>query len=246
MHTSKYIVAYKDCYPNGNIRPTELIKYIQESAMEQMVSKKPSYDDLFNSGMAFVISKLNIIVRDKITQSEEITVNTWPTEATTGFTSIRSYNVILNGKVVMEGTGVWALIDVNTRSLLKINSVDLSNYGYAPPLESTLKKRVMIPKDGLSVVGSHTVTYSQCDLNMHLTNSNYGDILADFVPNIACGYITEMNLHFKAEAPLHSILTIKYCEIVNADNSVSHIVVSYLHDNSINAVAEFKLAKIIF
>lgn len=240
-YTEKYFVLSHDISANGLIRPSNIMRYMQETANHHMRDAGPSYDELFREGKSFILSRINIEVLRPIWQYEELTVSTWPSSK--GVTFLRSYEIRRAGELVAQGIGTWALVDVKTKRFFRAGEVEL-NYGEEPPLEATLSKRVVIPNDfSLEYKGSHAVTYMETDMNRHLNSSNYPDILAGFIPGIENLFMTGMALQFVAEAGLGSVMDIFVAPGSRAGAGEKFFVRSSVQDKP-NVAAEFNFAKL--
>ena len=58
-YEEKYTINSFDVDENNNIRPTNLINYLQETADHHMRDRKPSYYDFFYEGKAFVVIRMS-------------------------------------------------------------------------------------------------------------------------------------------------------------------------------------------
>ena len=68
---------------------------------------------------------------------------------------------------------------------------------------------VVFPKDlEFEKVGDHHVFYSDTDMNGHMTNSNYPDMVWNYIPDVTEKEVTSVNIRFMKEAPMDSDLEI--------------------------------------
>ena len=54
----------------------------------------------------------------------------------------------------------------------------------------------------MKLVGEHTVTYQDCDLNKHVNNTHYPDILCGFLPSMEGKRVVKMAISYIHEAPI--------------------------------------------
>ena len=65
------------------------------------------------------------------------------------------------------------------------------------------------PYDGeYEDAGEHFVGYSDTDLNRHMNNTRYIDMLCDFVPNIEERRVAALQIHYRNEAPMHETIRV--------------------------------------
>ncbi len=57
-YTEKYKVTSHDVDVNNNMKPSLVLRYMQETANHQMRDRKPSYYDLFFAGKSFIITRI--------------------------------------------------------------------------------------------------------------------------------------------------------------------------------------------
>ena len=206
IFTEERTVESLDTNSNDIIRPSALVRFMQECANHNMRACRPTYEELFAQGYAFILSRIAVKCYDVIHPYDSLTVQTWPCHGR-GVTFPRSYRIFRDGKIVAEGDSIWALLDVNNRKLLKNDEIDMSNYTFDEPINLPLRFR--IPTDTEFVnAGKHTVDYSEIDCNMHMNNTNYPDMLCNRIPDIDKKTVREFTISFVSEAPYKSELDI--------------------------------------
>ena len=204
MYTEHFEVSSHDVDPNGIIRPSSVLRYMQEAANHQMRDEKPSYMDLFNEGKAFLLSRIAVHTFEPLHQYDHIDVVNWPADGR-GATFYRCYRIECNGHPIAQGLGIWALVDTHTHRLYRVGEVSFPNYTTGD-LVQVEGLRFRLPEE-LERVGTHTVCYHETDCNRHLNNTNYPDLLLDVLPERDTHYISDFSIHFIAEAPLGEELT---------------------------------------
>ncbi len=210
IFTERRTVEVLDANSNDMIRPSALLRFMQEAANHNMRACRPTYEDLFAKGMAFILSRVTVKCYEVIRPYDELTVETWPCHSK-GVTFPRSYRVLRNGKVVAEGASIWALVDVKNHKLLKNGDIDMSNYTFDEPIDLPLRFRIPVGAE-MTEVGKHTVDYSEIDCNMHMNNTNYPDMICNRIPYAERKFVSEFTISFVSEAPYKSELAINICE----------------------------------
>lgn len=212
QYIEKYEVTCHDVDENNNIRPTQLMRYMQETANHQMRDRKPSYYDLFFEGKAFVITRMSIEIYEQLNQYDHIEVGTWRCQDK-GATFPRCYNIRREDKIVAQAYSEWAVPNRITGKLSRSNEIDISGYETDDALNLHIPRRFRFPKDlDFAKVGDKHVFYSDVDMNRHLTNTEYGNMVWNYIPDIIDKEVTSINLRFMKEAPLGSDIEIFMAE----------------------------------
>ncbi|MCI8388093.1 MAG: hypothetical protein HFE63_06450 [Clostridiales bacterium] len=205
--SEKYRINTHDCDPSGVVRASLVLRYMQETANLQMKAEKPSNEDLRRDGMAFLLSRINMSLYHPLHAGDEIEVFTWGCESR-GVSFNRCYQIRRDGEVIAEAASVWGLIGIETHKLYKVDEVELG-FGIDEPLELDSPRRVHIPRDvNLSLVGERTIVYSDLDVNGHMNNTNYPDMICDFVPDMVGKRVISLGISFVNEARLGEVLKV--------------------------------------
>ncbi len=207
--TQDYQVFSTDTGRNGLVRPAVVLRYLQETAVRQMLTEKPSYRELFDQGYAFILSRIRVQFCLPLYEYEHFTVETWACNEH-GASFGRCYRLIRDGQTVAQATAVWALVNVADGSLMRAESVPF-HYGSDEPLD--LSARMAFPKIALQEVGERVVQYEDVDCNGHLNNARYPDWLCNYMPDIDTVRVTDMTIHYVNEAPLGETVTVHRGEI---------------------------------
>lgn len=203
-YTEHYAVSSHDVDVNNNIRPSILLRFMQETANHQMRDNKPSYYELFFSGKSFVITRISIEVYEQLHQYDEIEARCWVCRGKAA-TFIRCYQIYRGTELCAEAYSEWALADLKQGGLVRTSDIDFSGYEYDEQLELDLPRRFRIPKEvELKKMGTDRVRYSEVDLNGHMNNTYYPDMLWDCIPDIEGKIVTSLNIRFVHEALLNS------------------------------------------
>lgn len=201
-YSEHYEVTCHDVDQNNHIKPTNLVRYMQETANHQMRDRKPSYYDLFFDGKAFIVTRMNIKIHAQLQQYDKIEAHTWicPGKAAT---FPRCYEILRGDELVAEAYSEWAVANRITGKLCGTNEIDIIEYEQDEALTLSIPRRYHFPKDlRFEPVGEHHVFYSDCDMNRHMNNANYSDLLWNYIPEICEKEVTSINIRFMREAAL--------------------------------------------
>lgn len=208
FYSEKYTVTSHNVDVNNNLRPTMLGQFMQETANHHMRDRKPTYYELFSVGKSFIVTRMAFEIMEQIHQYDNIEVKTWrcPEKAAT---FIRCFVVESDGRPVAKAYSEWAVANRNTGKLCKADEVDISNYETDEPLEMSVPVRFRLPKDAdWKHVGTKRVMYSDVDMNMHMNNTRYLDMLWNYIPEIVSRKVTSISIRYMAEAPINEDMEI--------------------------------------
>ena len=199
-YQENYNIKFHDTDVHEVLGVSQLLKLMQETSMRHMKARKPSYEELFEDKKAFVLSNVRLEIYNPIYAYEDVCAKTWACPSR-GFSFLRSYSVEKNGEIMAEANTTWALVSTEAKRLYRVGDVDLSNYDTEEPLELQNPLRIRIPGEAkMSLAGEYTVRYTDTDLNGHMNNTNYPDMLINCMVNpsevrvksIAISFISEI------------------------------------------------------
>lgn len=205
MHVS---VPVHDTDARHIARPSSVWRWLQEAANRQMLTEGPSYDDLMERGLSFLLSRMCVDFIRPIEQYEDLTVETFAIPSR-GFSSERGYRLTdKTGAVVAAGLSVWALYDLNAGRLARVEAIG-RGYSGGDPVEVSAPIRFTIPENvELVTAGERKVVWSDVDVNLHVNNTGYPNILCDFLPDPGAGQLLSMSLNYRSEAKLGETVTV--------------------------------------
>lgn len=234
--SAEYTVNVNDADCNNILSASGIFRFMQDAANREMKEHGPSYDELFESGLAFVLCRIRMSSYSPIRVHDTITVETWACE-TKGIQFDRCFRILREGIIVAEAVSAWALVGTADRKLHRTTEL-CSNYVRGDMLELDLPSRMKIPEDTPLVLrGERTVEYADIDINGHMNNTKYPDIMCGFLDESMNGKrVISIAVSFVNEAPLGE--SIKYYAGMSDD---IHYVRSVRSDGKTNAEAEIIL-----
>ena len=233
--SEEYKVLYHDTNSNEFVGISRIFKYLHEAATAQMRAQKPSYNDLLNQNKAFILSGIRVNLYEPLSYNEMITVNTWGCPAR-GFTFPRSYQILRNEELICEANSNWALVDTKSKKLIKASDVEL-NYYIDTPLEMESQIRFRIPTElQMSLVGEYTIRYTDTDINGHMNNTNYPDMLFNALPNPENKLVRSIAISYQSEAKVGD-----YLKLYMGRTDGKYYMRSIHEDGRVNVEAELVL-----
>ena len=199
-YTHQYQTKWHDTDANRELRPSQILMYMQETANLQLLDSGLSLDTLRDQrGLAFLLSRIAVRMHEPIYAHETIDVETWICESR-GFSFNRCFAIRREGRVVAEAVSVWALMDLKEMRLCRVSEFEYPFLGDAM-IEVDLPRRVHFSPDAAArELGERVIRYADIDYNGHMNNTRYPDMLCDFLPNVMQKRVTGYTLSYLHEA----------------------------------------------
>lgn len=208
----KTTVTAHDIDTNCLATPTSVIKYMMEAVDRNMLNCGPTYQELMEKGLSFVVSRSAVEVLRPLKEYEEITVSTWATPSK-NVSFPRSYVIKSGDETVAKGLSVWALLDINNGKLVRGSEFSVESYGTDEEIELSIPERFKLSPDlDFKLCGEKAIRYSDIDRNFHMNNTKYFDMLFDYIPDREKIYMSSCLINYIGEAPLGSTLNIYMSE----------------------------------
>lgn len=200
MIKCNYKICGYDLTPDGNVKPSTYLKFMQDAANQDAKQLGADYESMKNEGMIFVVSKMKVSLYDVPPFDSTVTVRTWNNNIS-GVTFQREYELSVNDVVIGKATSRWALINYKTRQLLRSDTLKNCVTTNAGEDNGLILQRRIKALDGVDAcVNEYTARLSDLDANGHVNNCRYGDFLIDF-----CGldlkekHICDFEIHYVNE-----------------------------------------------
>ena len=218
-----YTLRYYEKDLNRNLKPVSMFNFMQDVA--SMAAEEhgfgPSY--IFSHNLAWFVLKYKLIILEHINDMEEIEVKT-ESRGTTKLFAGRDFYFYHKGKVFAKASSLWALVDFDSKKMVKPQEVlgdripvfekreDDLEYEKIPQVESfgqpILKKEFRIRFDDL-------------DVNRHVNNANYvAWALETLDYNFKCeNAIKSMDVYYKKDVAYDGKIVSEAC--IDNENLIS-------------------------
>ncbi len=217
---------------NGIAKTSALMRYIQTAAQAQLTENGMSYDELRDMHRAFLLSRITMEFTEPVRAYDKLTAYTFPCESR-GYSFFRCYALEKDGRTIGRAISAWALMDTETRGLVRVNNFELGLTTHEP--HELILSRFIMPKN-LTEVGRYQVGYGVTDQNNHMNNTMYPDMYSTFLP-LRGRRIHTISINYQAEAPLGEILTV----MRGCDERGVYYLRTVREDGTVNSEAEIFL-----
>lgn len=207
--TQHYTIKWHDTDANRQVRPSALVTYFQETANEHLIYLGVSLDKLRDThGLAFILGGISVRVYEPLFAGDAIEVQTW-VHGERGFRHNRCFSAMRDGKIVAEATSQWALVNLQSGSLVKVEDMPFQMEPDVAITISDLPPRLRMPQiSDMELAGERRIVYSDIDYNGHMNNTRYPDMFCDFVPEICKKRVTGMVLSYRKGADFDHTLRV--------------------------------------
>lgn len=234
--TKKYKILFHDTDKNGLIYPSSLFVYLQETAQMHIASLGSSSESMHeNDGEGFWLTRICLDMTGEIHAYDEIEVETWASSDSRGFSFNRCFRVLKDGEVVCNAYSVWVLMRLSDMKPIPVKDWH-TEITRDNPVKPNAPLHLRIPAEvTLQKVGERSVLYSDIDINGHMNNTRYPNVIFDLLPTH--GRLSELTINYLHEATEGEKLTLMCGE----DADSVFYVRSLKEDGSTNIEARVKV-----
>lgn len=227
---------------NGIAKASSTIRYMQEAANKQLEAVGPTTKQMTDDGKAFVLCRVSASFYAPLYAHDKVEVVTWAGKSERGVILPRCSQVKRDGVIVAELISTWTVIDIASRRIVRIGN-ELDKISVDETLELDMPPRFKIPDDvSLALTGEYTVSYGVCDINHHMNNTFYPDMLCDFISGGMNGKrIIGLAISYLNESVLGETLKVYYA---NDEYEGKHYFRTVRRDGKIGIEAEITLDEI--
>lgn len=197
-----------DVYPNGIMKPSALMRYMQQLAREDCDALGAAYPYMRSLNTVFVLTRLGMEFERPVRSGETFTLRTY-NNSIKGVTFVREFELVSGGELIARASTFWTLVRYDTRALVRpadfpvrFESLGLEVRGVAVPRR--------FDDHGLSEAERRRVRVSDLDENDHLNNCVYADIALDALKdfNGLDNWAKSVKIVFRHEARLSEELSV--------------------------------------
>lgn len=209
LYRETYQVRWHDTDATREVKPSEVLAYMQECANHQFRTHAVTLDTLRDeSGVGFILSRVAIDLLSPMHAYENLEVCT-ATCAGHGLSFPRRFEIFREGEAVARAMSQWAMVRVSDRALLRAEEAPFS-FGDEEQIAVSMPLRFRIPRELImECVGERRVVYSDLDYNLHMNNTKYPNMLCDFLPDANALRVTGISLFYQNEAAFGDVLRVE-------------------------------------
>ena len=205
-------ISFYDLDAKGDVKLTAILKYMNEASWFHAEELGAGIDKTLELGLAFIIQRVGIRIFEIPELSQKITIRTWPAKMTrSAFKRNGDIHDETENKII-EWESLWVLIDINERKIKRPSAspTEFPLYG-KKGVEIEANKIIMSEEKVPQASYKHTVRFSELDINLHMNNAIYGDLIANILSRSNSPKIKtwkEVQFNYIHEAKLNDKITV--------------------------------------
>ena len=211
LYQETFTVADYECDVADRLKLSYLLRHLQSISTAQLNEMDLGYRRLYEEGTVFLLSRLGARIHRMPHSSEQVTFATAPQDIKGAKFRRQARLCAQSGEVLAEAQSVWFIVDPATFRVVRPSAFrhTLPSIPEEQRLAPDLGGDRVRPAGAVIACGRRQVAYSDMDLNRHLNNTVYADILTDALPyeKMAAGTLREVFLHYQNQALLGDILS---------------------------------------
>ena len=191
--------SFVDLY--DNIRPSAMLQLLQEMGTDHAEIQHMNRDYLVEAYHAcWILARVWYQVKRPIHAGELLTIKTWHRGAGS-LIVYRDYDLSVGNESVGEAVAAWVVADIEDRKMLRPSSIE--NIAVAKSPEQVKERQLRLirsPKEKEHVY-DRTVRYSDLDVNGHMNNTKYADVLMDALNarELEGRFVSQLQLNYSQE-----------------------------------------------
>ena len=226
MKTSLIKIASYDVLPNSTVRPSALLRYMQQLAREDCDGLGCTYRYMRSLNTVFVLTQLGMRLDTPVFEGETVKLTTF-NDGVNGLFLERGFLLERDGKTVGICSSRWVLVRYDTRALVKPRDFPVS-FECVPREREIISVPRRFDRTGAVEAGERVVRLSDLDENNHLNNCVYADVAMDALDGFdgIASRFSEIKINFLGEARRGDVLSLSrtgegYSQTVFGDNATS-------------------------
>lgn len=197
----------------GFCRPGALQDMMQECGNMHSLELGLARDDL-PGPVVWVLLKAFLRLNRPVSRREEVTVTTWY-RGSAGAQVYRDYDLHTGGEHIGEAMTAWVQFDLDKQRPIRPKMEKEAEFIYTPPRPKTLVLGKPELPETAAPCGERPVRYSDLDMNGHMNNVKYMDILCDTLKleEQKGFFLKSAELHYTGQTMPGQILELKKGEL---------------------------------
>lgn len=211
FYTETMTVMNADADFRSLLKPSALLRYVEQVSADHARTFGMTDQFFKGHGVAFLVGK-QALKFDRVPQrAEKLTLLTRAEASRRG--SVKRITTVTDaeGKQVAMVDCRWIVVSLAENRILREPGWTVDGF-WNETVEGELPLQLHKCREGLTSAGEWTVRYSQCDLNGHLNNAFYLDLVCDALPLevVRKGPVTFASINYHREVPMGETVEVFY------------------------------------
>jgi acyl-ACP thioesterase len=207
--------------PQGRLQVPILCKLLEEAAVGHAKILGVAVESLFEHGVAWVLSRLDLTVERWPVSGEEIVIETWPEAASRLFTERRFEVFDASGKRIGAVSTLWLVLDLVRRRPIRLPPLVVDRLAELDLGAEPMRFGDLIAPDPVHSELAFTVRRSDLDLADHVNNTSYVEWAVEAVPDEVWGTqdLTHLEIQYLSECH-HGQKVVSRGQLVDCDSQI--------------------------
>lgn len=210
-YTETMTVMNADADFRSLLKPSALLRYVEQVSADHARAFGMTDEFFKEHGVAFLVGKQALRFDRVPRRAEKLTLTTRAESSKRG--SIKRITTLTDaqGKQVAMVDCRWIVASLAEGRILRQPDWTVENF-WNESVEGELSLQLHKCREGLTSAGEWTVHYSQCDLNGHLNNAFYLDLVCDALAQdvVRSGPVTFASINYHREIRMGESVEVLY------------------------------------
>ena len=182
-YVKTFVIRSEQVDMTRRLRMSELFRLLEDISIAHTEALGCTRRETLDRGLLWIITRQLVEIDEMPVYDDEITIRGWQGEMMHVIFP-RFYEIIKEGKVIIRAQALWSLIDEDTRQIIMPEDYGIELPG-RPGSDDMFLTAIVIPESaGEPVSCTEIVTrFSQMDINGHMNNTSYFNMIDDAVWN---------------------------------------------------------------
>lgn len=208
-HTTK--LRTKDVNLHRRLRTSRLLEMLQEASIAHTEELGWGRERTLDRGFLWMVVMQRLEIERMPEYDEVVRVVSWPGE-TMHVLYPRHYRIEdARGEAIVRASALWTLVDTDTRQMADPEAHGVVIGGVVTGEEIALPR--LMRSEECERGARMTVPFSVCDLNGHMNNTRYLDVIEDHLTGVAEGWeIAGISVEYASEVRMGESLDLRWRE----------------------------------
>ena len=196
-----YTIRSTDVDIFGICRPSALLSFFQDLATDHALALHMDQDYLTEKyNAAWLLVRMWYRLERPLRMGEQITFRTWHRGAG-GLILYRDFDLFAGEEPVGEAVSAWVVADRDNRKMLRPGLVENIAASPVPAVTKDRQLKLIRTPKNRKFIHKREVRYSDLDINGHMNNTRYADVIMDAltVEELRGRYVRELQLNYSME-----------------------------------------------
>lgn len=198
-----YALTYSHIDWRGIARPSALFDFMQDAATSHAHALHLDREDIH---ALWVLSRIQVEIDRPLQPYEALHLSTW-CAGIKGASWLRAFDFTVDGAPIGRAISSWVILNSQSHRILRPSTIPAAAE-YACADRPTLPMPGKLDLGSLTPHHTHTVRYSDLDVNRHLNNVRIAALVSDTLDLPADAFVRTLQINYTAESPAGTELTL--------------------------------------